>query len=62
MLFVNPLLSLAGYHSFWVTDQDGHEFSLITWRTHLDPDQVIRPAQVGRYVRLEVGRDSTRNA
>jgi hypothetical protein len=59
MLFVNPLLSLARYHSFWVTDQDGHEYSLITRRTHLDPDQVIHPAQVGRYVRLEVRRDGT---
>jgi hypothetical protein len=61
MLFVNPLLSLARYHSFWVTDQDGHEYSLITRRTHLDPDQIIHPAQVGRYVRLEVGDDRTRS-
>lgn len=61
MLFVNPLLSIAGYHSFWVTDEDGHEYSLITRRTHLDPDQIIRPAQVGRYVRIEVHRDPTRN-
>jgi hypothetical protein len=57
MLFVNPVLSLAGYHSFWVTDQDGHEYSVITRRTQLDPGQVIHPAQVGRYVRLEVRRD-----
>jgi hypothetical protein len=61
MLFVNPLLSLARYHSFWVTDQDGHEYSLITRRTHLDPDQTIHPAQVGRYVRIEVGNDRTRS-
>jgi hypothetical protein len=62
MLFVNPLLSLARYHSFWVTDQDGHEYSLITRRTHLDPDQTIHPAQVGRYMRLEVGDDRTRRS
>ena len=56
MLFVNPLLNFARYHSFWVTDEQGHEYSLITRRTHLDPDQVIYPSQVGRYVRLEVRR------
>ncbi len=56
MLFVNPLLNFARYHSFWVTDDQGHEYSLITRRTHLDPDQVIYPSQVGRYVRLEVRR------
>jgi hypothetical protein len=61
MLFVNPLLSLARYHSFWVTDQDGHEYSLITRRTHLDPGHIIHPAQVGRYVRIEVGDDRTRS-
>lgn len=55
MLFVNPLLNIAKYHSFWVTDEDGHEYSLITRRTELEPKQEITPAQVGRYVRLEVG-------
>ncbi len=59
MLFVNPVLSLARYHSFWVTDEDDHEYSLITRRTELEPGQTIAPAQVGRYVRLEVRRDST---
>lgn len=54
MLFVNPLLNIARFHSFWVSDEQGHEYSLITRRTHLDPDQVIYPSQVGRYVRLEV--------
>jgi hypothetical protein len=54
MLFVNPLLNFARYHSFWVTDDDGHEYSLITRRTQLDPELVIYPSQVGRYVRLEV--------
>jgi hypothetical protein len=56
MLFVNPLLSLARYHTFDVTDPQGHEYTLITKREDLDPGTEIRPAQVGRYVRLEVRR------
>jgi prepilin signal peptidase PulO-like enzyme (type II secretory pathway) len=54
MLFVNPALNLCGYHSFWITDEHGHEFSLITRRKELDKGTVIRPAKVGKYVRLEV--------
>jgi prepilin signal peptidase PulO-like enzyme (type II secretory pathway) len=54
MLFVNPALNLCGYHSFWVTDEHGHEFSLITRRKELDRGTIILPAKVGTYVRLEV--------
>jgi hypothetical protein len=54
MLFVNPLLSLAGYHSFEVIDEDGHEYSVIARRRDLDPGVAIRPSQVDRYVRVEV--------
>jgi hypothetical protein len=56
MLFVNPVLSLAGYHSFWIVDGEGHEYSLITRRTEVEPKSTIRPAQVGKYVRIEVGK------
>jgi hypothetical protein len=56
MLFVNPVLNLARYHSFWITDQDDHEYSLITRREELDSGETITPAKVGKYVRLEVGR------
>ncbi len=55
MLFVNPVLSLAGYHSFWIVDSEGHEYSLITRRTEVEPKSTITPAQVGKYVRIEVG-------
>jgi hypothetical protein len=54
MLFVNPALNLSGYHSFWVTDEHGHEFSLITRRSELDRGVTITPAKIGKYVRLEV--------
>jgi len=54
MLFVNPVLSLFRYHSFWITDQSDHEYSLITKRTEIVPGETICPAKVGIYVRLEV--------
>jgi hypothetical protein len=57
MLFVNPLLSIAGYHSFEVEDPDGHAYTLITRRRDLEPGTVLRPAQINRYIRIEVRRD-----
>jgi hypothetical protein len=56
MLFVNPVLSLFGFHTFAVTDRDDHEYSLITRRDGLDPGAELRPAQVTRYIRVEVRR------
>ena len=32
MLFVNPVLSLVGYHWFEVDDPDGHVYALLTRR------------------------------
>lgn len=57
MLFVNPLLSLAGYNSFEVADRDGHIYALLSRRDDLEPDTVLRPAQVTRYLRVEVRRE-----
>jgi hypothetical protein len=54
MLFVNPLLAVAGYHTFRVVDPDGVEYRLVTRRGDIDVGAALRPAQVGRYVRLEV--------
>jgi hypothetical protein len=54
MLFVNPMLNLAKYHSFWITDKEDHEYSLITRRTAVEPGITITPSEVGKYVRLEV--------
>jgi len=54
MLFVNPLLSVAGYHTFKVVDPDGAEYRLVTRRKDLEVGEALTPAQVGRYVRLEV--------
>jgi hypothetical protein len=56
MLFVNPLLSLSGFHTFEVSDPEGHEYSVITRRRDFNPGEVIRPSQVDRYVRVEVCR------
>jgi hypothetical protein len=57
MLFVNPILSLARYHSFEVEDSDGHVYALLTRRADLEPGSVLRPAQITRYLRVEVRRD-----
>jgi hypothetical protein len=57
MLFVNPVLSLAGYHSFEIEDPEGHAYVLLARRPDLDPGSVLRPAQVTRYLRLEVRRE-----
>lgn len=54
MLFVNPLLAAIGYHTYEITDPDGHTFSLITRRRDIAPGAIIRPASAGRYVRIEV--------
>jgi hypothetical protein len=62
MLFVNPLLSVVGYHSFDVADPDGHEYSLIARRKDLDPGIVITPSQIDRYIRVEVSRGSPGSA
>jgi hypothetical protein len=57
MIFVNPLLSIAGFHSFEITDPQGHTYSLIARRRDLDPGVTIHPAQINRYLRLEVRRE-----
>jgi hypothetical protein len=54
MLFVNPLLVAIGYHTYEITDPDGHSYSLITRRRDIGPGTVIRPASAGRYIRIEV--------
>lgn len=54
MLFVNPLLSLCRYHTFTVTDEEENEYSVITRRKDVEPGSILRPAQIGRFVRLEV--------
>lgn len=57
MLLVNPLLTIVGYHTFQITDADGHAYTVITRRKAFEPDETIRPAQITRYLRLEVRHD-----
>ncbi len=57
MLFVNPLLSVAGYHTFEVEDQDGHTYALIARRSDIAPGETLQPSQITRYLRLEVRRE-----
>jgi hypothetical protein len=60
MLFVNPLLSVAGYHTFEVEDEDGHTYALIAHRTDVLPGDTLQPSQITRYLRLEVRRDRSK--
>jgi hypothetical protein len=54
MLFVNPLLSLARFHTFDVTDENDDVYSVITRRNDFARDTVLTPHQVSRYVRVEL--------
>lgn len=56
MLFVNPVLSLCGYHSFEVIDKDGHKYALIIRSRGFDPGSIIRPVHIDRYLRVDVSR------
>lgn len=51
-LFVNPVLSLLGYHTYDVTDPDNNVYFLIT-RRDVVPQQRVRPISVGKYVRFD---------
>jgi hypothetical protein len=59
MLFVNPVLTLAGYHTFQIEDPDGHTYGLLARRRDIEPGSVLHPAQVTRYLRVEVNRERT---
>ena len=54
MLFVNPVLTLARYHSFEVEDEDGHVYAVLARRQDIPIKTVIYPSQITRYLRLEV--------
>jgi hypothetical protein len=57
MLFVNPVLTLVGYHSFEIEDPDGHTYVLLAQRTDVELGSVLHPAQVTRYLRVEARRE-----
>lgn len=53
MLFVNPLLSLAGYHTFEITDTKDNVFTVLTRQRDFSDGVTIRPAQVDRHLRVD---------
>jgi hypothetical protein len=67
MLFVNPLLSFAGYHAYEVVDLSAQSYTIIS-RQRLEPDSKIVPAIVTRHLRVEgrwrrsAAKDTERNA
>jgi hypothetical protein len=53
MLFVNPLLSIAGYHTFEVTDKQTNMFTLVARQRDISLGVTIRPAQIDRHLRVD---------
>jgi hypothetical protein len=53
MLFVNPLLSIAGFHAFEVTDMQNNVFTVLTRQRDIPDGVTITPAQVDRHVRVD---------
>jgi hypothetical protein len=51
-LFVNPVLSLLGYHTYDITDSDNYVYFVLTRRNPRPGDQ-LRPIPAGSYVRFE---------
>lgn len=56
LLFVNPVLSCGGYRCFEVEDVDGHAYSVLTRRLDVPPGTTFHPAQISRFIRVEVTR------
>lgn len=54
-LFVNPVLSLIGYRSYEVTDQDNRVYFLVT-RLKVITNSTIKPLAIGDFVRFEPWR------
>jgi hypothetical protein len=53
MIFVNPLLSLAGFHTFEVTDVNDSVFTVLTRQRDIPDGTTIAPAQVDRHLRVD---------
>lgn len=53
MLFINPLLNIAGYHAFEVTDMNDRILTVVTRQIEIDEGSYMRPAQVDRYIRVD---------
>jgi len=53
MLFVNPILSLAGFHTFEITDTKENVFTVLTRQRDFADGGLISPAQVDRHLRVD---------
>lgn len=53
MLFVNPLLSVSGFHTFEVTDFNDNVFTVLTRQRDIPDGVTISPAQVDRHLRVD---------
>jgi hypothetical protein len=53
MLFVNPILNLAGFHTFEITDTTENVFTVLTRQRDFADGGRISPAQVDRHLRVD---------
>jgi hypothetical protein len=53
MIFVNPLLSIAGFHTFEVSDAKDNVFTVLTRQQDFADGVTITPAQVDRHLRVD---------
>jgi hypothetical protein len=53
MLFVNPLLSIVGYHTYEIEDPRENVFTVLTRQRNLYDGVTITPAQVDPYLRVD---------
>lgn len=56
MLFVNPVLNLAGYHTFEIEDDDGCVRVLLTRQRSITPQKELRAIAIGSHLMLEKAR------
>jgi hypothetical protein len=53
MIFVNPLLSIAGFHTFEVSDKYSNVFTVLTRQHDIVEGTTIFPAQIDRHLRVD---------
>ncbi|MGA8808283.1 MAG: hypothetical protein WB973_10435 [Thermoanaerobaculia bacterium] len=53
LIYVNPMLNLAGYHVFEVTDDNSNRRFLLTRRSFVARGSVLQTTMIGDYVLME---------
>lgn len=56
MIYINPVLTMAGYQIFRVETDYGNEVALITRRSHVPGNASVEAVRLGDHVLFEKGR------